>query len=73
MSFAEIEKEVRTLPRSKRRQLIALLTTLEHENGAVWKTEIERRKQEMKRGNKISREDAMKLLGISENDLATTR
>ena len=34
---------------------------------------IERRKKEMKAGKKISREEAMRLLGITENDLAAAR
>lgn len=61
------------MPRAKRRQLLTILTTLEHEEGSAWKAEIDRRKQEMQRGNKISREEAMKLLGITENDLSAAR
>ncbi len=73
MSFAEVKEEIRTMPRVKRRQLLAILTTLEREEGSAWRAEIDRRKQEMKRGNKISREEAMKLLGITENDLGAAR
>ena len=44
MSFAEVKEEIRTMPRAKRRQLLAILTTLEREEGSAWRAEIDRRK-----------------------------
>lgn len=73
MSFAEVQEQIRTMPRSKRRQLLSFLTNLEREESPEWQAEIERRKTEMKQGKKISRSEAMKLLGISENDVASAR
>ena len=73
MSFAEVKKTIRTMPRSKRRELLTFLTTLDQTGDPAWLTEIERRKKEMKAGKKISREEAMRLLGITENALAAAR
>ena len=73
MSFAEVKKTIRTMPRSKRRELLTFLTTLDQTRDPAWLTEIERRKKEMKAGKKISREEAMRLLGITENALAAAR
>lgn len=73
MSFAEVKKTIRTMPRSKRRELLTLLTSLEKTEDPSWFAELERRKKEMKAGKKISREEAMRMLGISESDLASAR
>lgn len=73
MSFAEVKKTIRTMPRSKRRELLTLLTSLEKTEDPSWLAELERRKKEMKAGKKISREEAMRMLGISESDLASAR
>ncbi len=73
MSFADVKKTIRTMPRSKRRELLTLLTSLEKTEDPSWLAELERRKKEMKAGKKISREEAMRMLGISESDLASAR
>ena len=73
MSFAEVKKTIRTMPQSKRRELLTFLATLDQTDDPSWLAEIERRKKEMKAGKKISREEAMRLLGITENDLAAAR
>ena len=73
MSFAEVKKTIRTMPRSKRRELLSFLTSLEQTDDPVWLAEIERRKKEMKAGKKISREEAMRMLGITDGDLAAAR
>ena len=73
MSFADVKKTIRTMPRSKRRELLTLLTSLEKTEDPSWFAELERRKKEMKAGKKISREEAMRMLGISESDLASAR
>ena len=61
------------MPRAKRRELLTLLTSLERTDDPAWIAEIERRKKEMKSGKKISREEAMQMLGITESDLASAR
>ena len=73
MSFAEVKKTIRTMPRSKRRELLTFLTALEKTDDPSWLAEIERRKSEMKSGKKISRAEAMQLLSITERDLAAAR
>ncbi|MCX6980332.1 MAG: hypothetical protein NTV08_06215 [Verrucomicrobia bacterium] len=73
MSFAEVKKTIRTMPRSKRRELLSFLTSLEQSDDPKWLAEIERRKTEMKAGEKISREEAMRMLGITDGDLAAAR
>jgi hypothetical protein len=73
MSFAEVKKTIRTMPRSKRRELLSFLTSLEQSDDPKWLAEIERRKTEMKAGEKISREEAMRILGITDGDLAAAR
>ena len=73
MSFAEVKKTIRTMPRSKRRELLSFLTSLEQSDDPKWLAEIERRKTEMKAGEKISREEAMRMLGITDSDLAAAR
>jgi hypothetical protein len=73
MSFAEVKETIRTMPRSKRRELLSFLTSLEQSDDPKWLAEIERRKTEMKAGEKISREEAMRMLGITDGDLAAAR
>ena len=73
MSFAELKETIRTMPRPKRRELLTFLASLDQPDNSSWLAEIERRKKEMKAGKKISREEAMRLLGITENDLAAAR
>ncbi len=73
MSFTEVKKTIRTMPRSKRRELLRFLTSLEQSDDPKWLAEIERRKTEMKAGEKISREEAMRMLGITDGDLAAAR
>ena len=73
MSFAEVKKTIQTMPRAKRRELLTLLTSLEQADDPAWLAEIERRKRDMKDGKKISREQAMRMLGITESDLAAAR
>ncbi len=73
MSFAEVKKTIRTMPRSKRRELLTFLTTLDQTDNPSRLAEIDRRKKEMKAGKKIGREEAMRLLGITESDLAAAR
>ena len=73
MSFAEVKRTIQTMPRAKRRELLTLLTSLERTDDPAWIAEIERRKKEMKSGKKISREEAMQMLGITESDLASAR
>ena len=73
MSFAEVKKTIQTMPRAKRRELLTLLTSLEQTDDPAWLAEIERRKKDMKSGRKISRGEAMRMLGITEGDLAAAR
>ena len=73
MSFAEVKKTIQAMPRAKRRELLTLLTSLEQADDPTWLAEIERRKSDMKSGRKISREEAMRMLGITEGDLAAAR
>ena len=73
MSFAEVKKTIQAMPRAKRRELLTLLTSLEQTDDPAWLAEMERRKKAMKSGKKISREQAMRMLGITESDLAAAR
>ena len=73
MSFAEVKRTIQTMPRSKRRELLTLITSLEQTEEPSWLAELERRKKEMKSGKKISRDEAMRMLGITESDLAAAR
>lgn len=73
MSFAEVKRTIQTMPRSKRRELLTLITSLEQAEDPSWLAELERRKKEMKAGKKINREEAMHMLGITDADLAASR
>ena len=58
---------------SQRDKLMRLLLGVRSQNGDKWLAEMERRKRDMKAGKKISREEAMRMLGITEKDLAAAR
>jgi hypothetical protein len=73
MSFAELKKEVLRMNDSQREKLMRLLLGVRSQNSDKWFAEMERRKREMKAGKKISREEAMRMLGITEKDLAAAR
>ncbi len=73
MSIAEVKATIRKMPRTKRRALLSFITALDQTDDPAWLAEVERRKKETKAGKKISRGDAMRLLGITEHDLAAAR
>ena len=73
MSFAQVKEEVLRMTDAQREKLMNLLLRSRSQRSNKWLAEIERRKKEMKAGKKISRDEAMRLLGITENDLAAAR
>ena len=73
MSFAQVKEEVLRMTDAQREKLMNLLLRSRSRRSNKWRAEIERRKKEMKTGKKISRDEAMRLLGITENDLAAAR
>jgi hypothetical protein len=66
MSFVELTKEVLRLKKSDRRKLLRLLLAERATNDPRWAAEMRRRKKDMKAGRKVSRAQAMRLLGIVE-------
>lgn len=73
MSFADVKKEVQSLSRTQRRELQKMLALMEQQDDPKWIAEMERRKTDMKAGKKISREAAMRLLGITDEEIAAAR
>ena len=73
MSFAEVKEEVLRMTDAQREQLLKLLFRLHCQHSDKWLARAERRKRAMMAGKKISREEAMKLLSITEKDLAAAR
>ena len=69
MSFAELKETVRELPAKQRRELASLIDTIELASDPKWRAEMLRRKHEMAAGNKFSREEVMRLCGITEADI----
>jgi hypothetical protein len=65
MSTEPIEQKISELEQ----RLAPVEVTIE---SPEWSAEMERRKEEMKRGAKISREDALAQLGLSNKDLAVS-
>lgn len=67
-----IEAEVRKEAHALRCGRAIFHPTSAEKQSRVWLAEIERRRRQMKAGSKLSRKEAMRMLGITESDLART-
>ena len=71
MSFAELKKEVLRMSDTQRKKLMHLLLGVRSQHGDKWLAEMERRRRKAKRGESLTRAQVMKKHGISETEIST--